>query len=266
MTAATDVAGSSVASEPSVLVQIDGPIAEIVLNRPSQRNALNTDVLDRMLAALQQTAEDDEVKVVLVRSNGSAFCAGNDLKERAGMTVDELIAQRLQRHHVFHTLEQHPKPCIAVVQGPAVAAGCEIALSCDFVFAGEEATFRYPEAVRGSGGGTARLPGIVGKALAKELLFTGRLVPAAEALQMRMVNRVLPNADLLAAAREMAQTISRGRSFAMTQTKRAIDQGQAATADPAAARRIEQEAIAAAVAFQVASGTAALPTRADDPA
>lgn len=259
----TTTSDTTIDADAPVQLVIDGPVAEIVLNRPAQRNALNYPVLDGMLAALQQTAEDEEIKVVLIRSTGPAFCAGNDLKERAGMSLDDLVTRRQHGHQVFSALEEHPKPCIAVVHGAAVAAGCEIALSCDFVFAGEAATFRYPEGVRGSGGGTRRLPRVVGPALAKELLFTGRLVQADEAYQMRMINRVLPDDDLLPTAREVAQTIAKGRSFAMTQTKRAINAGQTAPADPEAARRIEEEAIAAAVAFQHASGTAAAPTRAE---
>jgi enoyl-CoA hydratase len=149
---------------------------------------------------------------------------------------------------VFAELEHHPKPCIAVVHGPAVAAGCEIALSCDFIIAGAAATFRYPEGTRGSGGGTRNLPRVVGKAMAKELLFTGRLVDAQEAHWLRMVNRVVPDDQLLDVARDMASTIANGRPYAMSLTKRAINEGFDASPDEA--ERIEQEAIAAAIAFQ----------------
>jgi enoyl-CoA hydratase len=248
---------SPVDDDQPVRVVIEAPIAEIILNRPDQRNAVNTAVLDGVLAAIEQTEADESVRVVLVRGAGTAFCAGNDLKERAEMTVEQVMARRRHGHHVFAALEGHAKPCIAVVHGPAVAAGCEIALSCDFVFAGASATFRYPEAVRGSGGGTRRLPRIVGKAMAKELLFTGRLVEAAEAERLRMVNRVVADDQLLAVAREVATTIARSRSHAMTLTKRAIDSGL--DADPAEAQRIEQEAIQAALTFQ--SEGAAQPNR-----
>jgi len=231
-----------------VQVAIEAPIAEIILNRPEQRNAVNTPLLDGLLAAIQQIENDESVRVVLVRGAGTAFCAGNDLKERSGMTVGEVMARRQHGHHVFAALEALTKPCIAVVHGPAVAAGCEIALSCDFVIAGTLATFRYPEAVRGSGGGTRRLPGIVGKAMAKELLFTGRLIEPTEAERIRMVNRVVPDEQLLTVARDIATTIAKSRPYAMTLTKQAIDAG--ANADHGDAVQIEQEAIEAALRFQ----------------
>lgn len=241
-------------AEPPIRVVIEAPVAEMILNRPEQRNAVNTALLDGLLAAIQQTEADDAVRVILVRGAGTAFCAGNDLKERAGMTVEEVMIRRCHGHHVFAALEGHPKPCIAVVHGPAVAAGCEIALSCDFVIAGTSATFRYPEAVRGSGGGTRRLPGIVGKAMAKELLFIGRLVDAEEAKRLRMVNHVVPDEQLLAVARDIATTIARSRPYAMTLTKQAIDAGL--LADPGDALRIEQEAIQAALIYQAQHGPA----------
>lgn len=235
-------------TSPSVRVEINAPVAEIILNRPDQRNAVNSQLLDELLAALQLAQSDESVRVVLVRGAGPAFCAGNDLKERSTMSVDEVIARRRKGHHVFEAIERFPKPCIAVVHGPAVAAGCEIALCCDFIIAGAAATFRYPEGVRGSGGGTRRLPRIVGKAMAKELLFTGRLIEAEEAHWLRMVNRVVPDEQLLDIARGLGATIANGRPFAMSLTKRAIDDG--AGADPEDAKRIEEEAIAAAIRYQ----------------
>lgn len=231
----------------TVRVEIDAPIAEIILDRPDQRNAVNNGMLDELLKALLSTA-DESVHVVLVRGAGPVFCAGNDLKERASMSVDELRDRRHKGQRVFAAIEQFSKPCIAVVHGPAVAAGCEIALSCDFIIAGESATFRYPVGVRGSLGDTLRLPRIVGKGAAKELLFSGRLVEAHEALRMRLVNRVVPDAQLIDIARDLAVTIANNDPHAMTLTKRAIDSG--ASADPADALKMEQEAINAAKAFQ----------------
>jgi enoyl-CoA hydratase len=233
---------------PAVRLEINPPIAEIVLNRPEQRNALNNAVFDGLMDAIQRTEADDAVRVVLLRGTGPAFCAGNDLKERAGMSLEDLSARRRKGRAVFDALEQHPKPCIAVVHGPAVAAGIEVALCCDFIIAGESATFRYPEGIRGAGGGTRRLPHIVGTAMAKEILFTGRLVEADEAYRLRLVNRVVSDDRLLDVARGIAAMIARGRPHATTQTKRAIDSG--VDASPEDAERIEQEAIAAAVRFQ----------------
>jgi enoyl-CoA hydratase len=231
-----------------VRVEVEPPIAEIILNRPAQRNALDNAMLDGLMVALERTATDESIRVILLRGEGPVFCAGNDLKERAGMSLEQLTARRSKGRAVFDALEQHPRPCVAVVHGPAVAAGIEIALCCDFIVAGESATFRYPEGIRGAGGGTRRLPQIVGRAIAKEILFTGMLIDAPEALRLRLVNRVVPNNQLLDVAREIAATIAKGRPHATTQTKRAIDRGVEADRDDA--ERIEQEAIEAAVRFQ----------------
>lgn len=232
----------------TVRLEINPPIAEIILDRPDQRNAINSQLLDHLHDAIEATATDDAVRVVVLRSEGPAFCAGNDMKERAGFSVEQVSARRRRGHEVLGALEQHPKPCIAVVHGPAVAAGVELALCCDFILAGEAATFRYPETVRGPGAGTRRLPGRIGKALAKELLYTSRTIDAREAYWLRLVNHVEPDNQLLATAREMATTIARGRPLATMLTKRAIDSGVEPT--PEEAQRLEQEAIDAAVRFQ----------------
>lgn len=229
-------------------LELNPPIAEIVLDRPQQRNAVNHQMLDELQAALNATANDSAVRVVLIRAEGPAFCAGNDMKERAGFSVAQVSDRRRRGHEVLNALEGHPRPCIAVVHGAAVAAGVELALCCDFILAGEAATFRYPEGVRGPGAGTRRLPERVGKAIAKELLYTGRIIDAHEAQELRLVNRVLPDDQLLTVAREMAATIARGRPVALTLTKRAIDNGVEPSAEDA--ERLEQEAIEAALRFQ----------------
>ncbi len=232
----------------TVRLEIHSPIAEIVLDRPRQRNAVNSQMLDDLEAALDATAHDDDVRVVLIRAEGPAFCAGNDMKERAGFTVEQVSARRSRGHDVLNALESHPRPCIAVVQGAAVAAGVELSLCCDFILAGESATFRYPEGVRGPGAGTRRLPQRVGKAIAKELLYTGRIIDAHEAERLGLVNHALPDDQLLDRAREMAATIARGRSVALSLTKRGIDTG--IEPSPADAMRLEQEALNAALRFQ----------------
>ena len=234
-------------------LELNPPIAEIVLARPNQRNAVNHEMLDELQAALDATDSNADVRVVLIRAEGPAFCAGNDMKERAGFSVEQVSARRRRGHEVLDALERHPRPCIAVVHGAAVAAGVEMALCCDFILAGEAATFRYPEGVRGPGAGTRRLPARVGKAIAKELLYTGRVIDAHEAERLRLVNHVLPDDELLAFARDMAATIARGRPVALSLTKRGIDTG--VEPGPEEAERLEQEAIEAALRFQAAHRT-----------
>lgn len=232
----------------NIRVEINGPVAEIVLNRPDQRNAVNSPLLDELLEAIRLIDADESVRVVLIRGAGPVFCAGNDLKERSTMSVDELRARRRKGQSIFAAIEQISKPCIAVVHGAAVAAGCEIAFASDFIIAGESASFRYPVGVRGSLGDALRLPRIAGKAVAKDLLFTGRLVEAREALSLRLVNHVVPDDRLIEFAHDMANMIAEHQPHAMTGIKRAIDSGT--EADPESAARMEQEAIDAAIAFQ----------------
>lgn len=234
--------------EQNVLLEINGPVAEIVLNRPGQRNAVNGPLLDDLREALLTVEADEAVRVALIRGAGPAFCAGNDLKERSAMSLDELRARRAKGRETYTVLDQFTKPCIAVVHGAAIAAGSEIALACDFILAGESATFRYPVGVRGSVGDALRLTKVAGKPIAKEILLTGRIVKATEPLALRFINHVVPDDELLEFARNMAASIAEHDPDASINMKRAINTGQAA--DPVSAARMEQQALDAAKAFQ----------------
>lgn len=230
-----------------ILVEKHGALAEVILNRPNQRNAVNTAVLDGLQEAFRALDADDAIRVVLVRGAGPVFCAGNDLKERSSMSVEDLRVRRDKGHDTFIAIEKFTKPVIAVVHGAAIAAGSEIALACDYILAGESATFRYPVGPRGSLGDALRLPKIAGKQLAKELLFTGRVVSVTEPLAMHLVNHVLPDDELLPFARNMAAMIAEHTPMSMIGIKRAVNTGQAA--DPENALAMEQAAIAAAQSF-----------------
>jgi enoyl-CoA hydratase len=165
------------------------------------------------------------------------------------MSFDDLRVRRDRVQHALSSIEEFSKPCIAVVHGAAVAGGVEIALRCDFIYAGEAATFRYPVAVRGSLGDTLRLPGVVGKQVAKELLFSGRLVKADEALTLGLVNRVVPTEQLLDEARALAAAIAENDPEGMKLTKHSVDTGST-TATTEDILKMEQGAINAATAFQ----------------
>lgn len=237
-----------VSADQTVLVEVTGAIAELTLNRPAQRNAVNRRMLDELLGAFQLAESDAAVRVVLIRGAGAAFCAGNDLKERSTMTVDELRERRTKGQATFAAIEQFSKPCIAVVHGPAIAAGSEIALASDIIIAGASASFRYPVSVRGSLSDALRLPRVVGKNMAKELLFSGRPVGAEEALRIGMVNRVVPDDTLLDSARELAALIAEHPPEAMAAIKHVINEGK--ITDTTRALNLEQAAIDAAIAFQ----------------
>ncbi|MFC3229252.1 enoyl-CoA hydratase/isomerase family protein [Marinibaculum pumilum] len=202
-----------------------GRLARITLNRPDARNALNNAMCLDLLAAVRQAAEMPDLACVLVAADGPAFCAGADLKERSGMDDDQIRGRRLRAFRAYDAIEGLAMPTIAVVGGACIGSGCEIAAACDFIIAGQGASFRYPETQRGTVGATQRLSRIVGRRLAKELLFTGRALDAAEARAIGLVNRVVPDDALQAAADELAAQICRAPVAALRQTKQAIDRG-----------------------------------------
>src|SRR5918911_1002658 len=221
-------------------------VATIALNRPEVRNALNLEMCEALVEACARVAKDDAVKVVFVRGNGPVFCGGADLKERAGKSEEWVRARRMKAFAAYEALEALPMPCIALVHGAAIGSGVEIAAACDFIVATADATFRTPEAQRGTVGATQRLPRILGKRLAKDLMFTGRALTAEGARAAGFVARIV--ADLDTAAAEIAAAIVKAAPLALRLAKRAIDRG--IELDPQGARAVE----IAAIEEQLASG------------
>lgn len=210
-------------------------IATLWLNRPDSRNALNLRMCHEITAACEALEDHPDVRVVLVRARGVAFCAGADLKERQGMSAAEMVARRVDGFTAYAALEALSKPLIAAVHGAAFGSGCEIAAACDFVLATTQAAFRYPEVGWGTVGATQRLPRIVGRRMAKELLFTGRVVEAQEALQLGLVNHVYAPEAFDAALADMAQRIAAANPLTVQLTKQSIDQGLDTTREGAMA-------------------------------
>jgi enoyl-CoA hydratase/carnithine racemase len=211
---------------PTVLYESDKRIATVTLNRPEQRNALDMRMCDDLLsvmAAVQATSA--ELRVVLFRGAGPVFCAGADLRERDGKGPDWVRERRRRAFAAYDAIAGCALPCIAVVHGPAIGSGCEIAAACDFIIAADAASFRYPEVGWGTVGATQRLPRIVGKQIAKELLFTGRKVTAAEAVHIGLVNRAVPASDLDSTVAELVGAIVEAPPLAMRLAKRCIDLG-----------------------------------------
>ena len=230
----------------TVLVAAKDGVATLTLNRPESRNALNLAMCEALLAAAQGL--DDAVKLVLVRAHGPAFCAGADLKERQGMNAAQVRERRMKAFAAYAALEALPMPVLAVVEGPAVGSGCEIAAACDFIVATPAASFRIPEALRGTVGATQRLPRILGKRLAKDLMFTGRTLTAEEAARHGLVARLVAPDGLDAVLAEIAQTIVEAPAQALRLAKRAIDRG--VERDPQGALQAE----IAAIEEQLAAG------------
>ena len=204
---------------------VEDGVATLTLDRPDSRNALNRTMCDDLLAAATAARDDAAVRLLFVRATGPVFCAGADLKERAGMNDDVVRQRRLAGFAAYSSLESLPMPVIAVVQGPAIGSGVEIVSCCDFVVATPEATFATPEATRGTIGVTQRLPRIIGKSLAKDMMFTGRKLTAAEAQAAGLVTRVVEAAALDGVLADIAKTILAAPQAAMRQAKSCIDQG-----------------------------------------
>lgn len=223
----------------TVLVDVRDGVATITLNRPERRNALNLAMCDALLAAAQ--GMDSSIRLVFVRARGPAFCAGADLKERQGMNAAQVRERRMKAFAAYAALEALPMPAIAVVEGPAVGSGCEIAAACDFIVATPAASFRVPEAIRGTVGATQRLPRILGKRLAKDLMFTGRTLGADEAERHGLVARLVPKDELDAVLADIAKIIADAPADALRLAKRTIDRG--VELDPEGALEAEIAAI-----------------------
>jgi enoyl-CoA hydratase len=220
---------------------VEGGVATIMLNRPDARNALNRAMCEELVAACSAAANDDIVRLVLVRGAGPVFCAGADLKERKDMSVDEVRNRRLRGFAAYNAIEALPMPAIAVVHEAAIGSGSEIAAACDFIVATPEATFATPEALWGTVGATQRLARVLGKRLAKDLMFTGRKLTAEEAKIAGLVTRIVEPGQLDAALAELAATIGKASAPGLRQAKRCIDQGS--ELDPRGALAVELLAI-----------------------
>jgi enoyl-CoA hydratase len=221
-------------------------VATLALNRPEARNALNLEMCLALLEFLDEISRQEAIRVVFIRGNGPLFCGGADLKERAGKGEAWVRERRMKAFAAYEAIEALPMPCVALVHGAAIGSGVEIAAACDFIVATADATFRTPEAQRGTVGATQRLPRVLGKRLAKDLMFTGRALTAEEALRAGFVSRI--SADLRATADEIAKQIVAASPLAMKLAKRCIDRG--VEMDPPGARDVE----IAAIEEQLASG------------
>lgn len=216
-------------------------VASIVLSREKARNALDRAMCEELIAVLATTAGDPDVRLVLIRARGPVFCAGADLKERKGMAPDDIRARRLRAFSTYHQIERMPKPIVAIVEGPAIGSGVEIAAACDFIIATPAATFSTPEALWGTVGATQRLPRIIGKRFAKDMMLTGRKLTADEARQAGLVSRVVQPEILEATVQDIAATIVKAPPEALAAAKRCIDAGL--ELDPAGALATELMAI-----------------------
>lgn len=208
----------------NIIFEKEENIAILTFNRPDAMNALNNRTRDEFREAMAAVEADDQIKVLILIGSGKAFVAGSDIKEFSQTTA--YGAHNIQR--LGGLVEKLNKPVIAAVNGFCLGGGNEIAMSCDIIIASEKAKFGQTEVNIGiipGGGGTQRLPRLIGVCRAKELIFTGDIIGAEEAYRLGLVNRVVPMDQLIPAAKEMAKKIATKSSAALKLAKTAINRG-----------------------------------------
>lgn len=218
----------------TLLVHTDGPITVLTLNRPRVRNAVDDDLREQFLAALDEVARNETTRVAIVTGAGTAFCAGGDIRgmqarldSPAGTVAVSGWRRQLRTFALSSTLHELPQVTIAAVNGAAAGLGMDLALACDFVVAGPAASFTASFVHRGlvsDGGGLYHLPRRVGLQRAKELFFSGRSVDAAEGSQIGLVDELAEGDDVLAAARAYAERFASQPAASLMLTKAIVNE------------------------------------------
>ncbi len=215
--------------EETLLKEEKSGAAILTLNRPAAMNSLNFGLLYALRDSLAALYFRNDIRSVIITGAGEkVFCAGADLKERATLTDDEVKKFIMTIRELTSAIQDFPRPVIAAVNGVALGGGTEIALASDIRIGSDNALMGLTEtrlAIIPGGGGTQRLPRIIGVARAKELIFTGRRVDAAEALDIGLINKKCPAGDLMAQCLDMAEMISQTGPIAVEQAKYAINRG-----------------------------------------
>ena len=213
----------------------DEGVCVVKINRPTKLNAMNIDVAKEIISTFQQLDRDDSVKVIVLTGEGDkAFSAGADIEYMSKISADESEIYAKLGQEVTATVENVSKPTIAAVNGFALGGGCEVAMSCDIRIASENARMGQPEVTIGippGWGGTQRLMRIVGIAKAKELVYTGKMIKAAEAKEIGLVNNVVPLESLMEEVMSMAKTIASNATLEVRMSKTAINKGRNADLD-----------------------------------
>ena len=195
----------------TLLVEIDNGICIITINRPDKLNALNKEVFNDLDAAIDDVYTNPEIRSAIITGAGNkAFVAGADISEFLELDASEATALSARGHKVFDKIQNSPKPIVAGVNGFALGGGCELALACHFIYASENAKFGQPEVNLGlipGYGGTQRLTQLVGRNLAMELLISGNMISAKEAMDHGVVNKVFPAEELLPKTKEILSLI-----------------------------------------------------------
>ncbi len=233
-----------------ILCKKEKGIQTITLNRPRSFNALNSGMIDELLQAVRRVSTDGEVKVLILTGAGRAFCFGADVEEfqqaRVQSKMDATLELLAKSQEIIRLLTSMAKPTIAALNGFATGLGLDLSLACDLRIAAERAKLAEAFVSMGlipDGGGTFFLARLVGCARAAELILLGKPLTAAEALQMGLVNKVVPNTELEKATLEWAETLAKGPALAMGLAKKAMWQNLSGDLDSALRREAEGQKI-----------------------
>ncbi len=202
-------------------------MATITINRPQAMNALNEETIPEILSRLQDAEKDENVRVIVITGAGEkAFCAGLDLKPMRDINVIKAVETSKRGQKLTLAIEEVGKPVIAAINGYALGGGLELAMACDIRIASEKAKIGQPEVNVGlipGWGGTQRLPRLVGKGIAKELIFTGKMIDAKTAERIGLVNVVVPSDELMSTVEELAKVIMSKPPIAIRLAKELIN-------------------------------------------
>lgn len=213
----------------TILVEVQAPLATVTINRPKVLNALNDQVIAELSSAFRALTDDKSVRVVILTGAGEkAFVAGADINELKVCDVRAGIDKSIRGQTLLNMMEQSRLIVIAAINGFALGGGCELAMACDIRLAADTARLGQPEVNLGiipGYGGTQRLPRLVGRGKAKQLILTGDMINAAEAHRIGLVDEVYPAAELLPKAQELAQKIASKGPVAVMTAKRCVDLG-----------------------------------------
>ena len=228
----------------TILVNVEAHLATITINRPKALNALSTQVLTELNAALDEVNENKDIYCVIITGAGEkSFVAGADIAEMKDKSVEEAAEYGRFGNAVFRKIETFRCPVIAAVNGFALGGGCELAMSCDIRLASENAVFGQPEVGLGitpGFGGTQRLARTVGVGIAKEMIYTARNIKAPRAYEIGLVNKVVPAEELMATAVKMANGIAANAPIAVAYSKKAINNGLQSDIDSGIAIEVEE--------------------------
>ncbi len=212
----------------NILIETDNKVALITINRPKSLNALNASVITELSNAVKHFAQDKDVRAIIITGSGEkSFVAGADIKEFSdfGKEQAEALAKNGQEI-LFDTIENLSKPVIAAINGFALGGGLELAMACHIRYASENAKLGLPEVTLGlipGYGGTQRLPKLVGKGLANEMIFSAKMISAKKAQEIGLVNEVFPSEELIEKTKELAHLISRNSPEAISKAIKAIN-------------------------------------------